>query len=106
MISLKDHGNLRIWPGSHRDGAEPADPSAPVRQIPMHVLTLMIHEAIVFRGDFVHAGGAYPDFDHIRLHCFMDPIGVRRVSDATYIYGQTTYEAFRIGMDRVIVFRF
>lgn len=40
-------------------------------------------DVVVFDGDFVHAGSAY-DNDHIRVHVYLDALGVKRIHNQTF----------------------
>ena len=74
LVALEDDTTLDVWPGSHL-----TDESVP------HVrVCLNPGDVLLFRGDLVHAGSAYPDKENVRLHCFADHVGSVRKQGATY----------------------
>lgn len=42
-------------------------------------------DILVFRGDTLHAGSAYPDRDNIRVHCYIDSKHVKRGYNKTFL---------------------
>jgi hypothetical protein len=81
LLALEDNTHLEVWPSSHlviqghRGG--PAIQSTTVE--------LNAGDAILFRGDLVHAGAAYPDRQNLRIHAYLDSAAVPRDPNQTYI---------------------
>lgn len=81
LLALEDDTHLEVWPQSHlvvqgRRGGPP---------IQRATVTLNAGDAIVFRGDLVHAGAAYPDRQNMRIHVYLDSSAVPRDPNQTYI---------------------
>ena len=81
LLALEHDTILEVWPQSHlvvqgRRGG----PS--VRRQTVH---LSAGDAILFRGDLVHAGAAYPDRQNMRIHAYLDSSAVPRDPNRTYI---------------------
>ena len=47
------------------------------------IIDLKRGDALIFRDDLIHAGGAY-ETENIRLHCYLDPIGTTRKTNQTF----------------------
>lgn len=81
VFALEDKTKLVVWPGSHKvihgrgRSLKPIEPK---------VVWLDAGDAIVFRGDLVHAGAEY-DTENIRLHCYIDSKAVNRYPNRTFI---------------------
>lgn len=80
LLALEPATALDVWPGSHRFiGTETTDP------IPRKTLRLEAGDAVVFRGDLVHAGSAYSDVANIRVHVYLDHPRCPRAPNRTWI---------------------
>ena len=81
VLALEDGTKLVVWPGSHRliSGR-----SRLMKPIEPRVVWLNAGDAILFRGDLVHAGAEY-ETENIRLHCYIDSKAVNRHPNRTYI---------------------
>ena len=55
------------------------------------VVYLNIGDAIIFRGDLIHAGGAYTT-DNVRVHAYLDVVGVKRKHNQTNIFPFLTFD--------------
>jgi hypothetical protein len=81
VFALEDKTKLVVWPGSHKllhgrgRSLKPIEPK---------VVWLNAGDAILFRGDLVHAGAEY-ETENIRLHCYIDSKAVNRHPNRTYI---------------------
>jgi hypothetical protein len=74
LLALEDNTKLLVWPKSHM-----------LLTVISHVeLHLNAGDAVVFRGDLVHAGASY-DIDNIRVHAYLDTPGIKRKKNMTYI---------------------
>ena len=47
------------------------------------IINLERGDALIFRGDLIHAGSAY-EMDNVRLHCYLDVPGTKRNHDQTF----------------------
>jgi hypothetical protein len=75
LVALQDGTHLDLWPGSHR------------QQRPLGArLTLNLNagDAVLFRGDLVHAGSAY-EARNLRIHAYFDHPAVPREPNRTWI---------------------
>lgn len=80
LTAISDTSRLLVWPNSIKCNI-PAASTPPVE------LILEPGDILIFRGDLLHAGAAYPD-DNYRLHVFIDPGSESpylREKDVTYI---------------------
>ena len=81
VFALEDKTKLIVWPGSQKliqgrgRSMKPIDP---------RILWLEAGDAVVFRGDLVHAGAEY-ETENIRLHCYIDSNAVDRHPNRTFI---------------------
>lgn len=81
VFALENNTKLIVWPGSHKllhgrgRSMKPIEP---------HTVLLDAGDAIIFRGDLVHAGAEY-ETENIRLHCYIDSKAVNRHPNRTYI---------------------
>ena len=84
LIALQDETTLNIWPGSHRvvRGSYFAK-----KLIPVSHVVLNKGDALLFRGDLVHAGSAFAK-SNTRVHFYLDTRVVRRAKDVTWIVSQ------------------
>jgi ectoine hydroxylase-related dioxygenase (phytanoyl-CoA dioxygenase family) len=81
LLALENDTQIEVWPSSHlvvqgRRGG----PS-----IQRSTVELNAGDAILFRGDLVHAGAAYPDRQNLRIHAYLDSVAVPRDPNQTYI---------------------
>lgn len=74
LLAVEDNTKLLVWPRSHKL-------LTVIRHVELH---LNAGDAIVFRGDLVHAGASY-DIDNIRIHAYLDSPGIKRRKNMTYI---------------------
>jgi len=79
LVAVMPQTRLVVWPRSI--GWMGEDARLPMRA-PKETLCLEAGDAVVFRGDLVHAGAAYAS-DHVRLHCFLDNPKIKRGKNAT-----------------------
>ena len=83
MLALEDDTKLDVWPGSHK---LVRDIRAARRMLPIvrKTLTLQAGDAVLFRGDLVHAGSEYSK-QNTRLHVYLDSPAVPRDPNRTWI---------------------
>lgn len=81
VLALEDNTKLVVWPGSQKVIQGRGRTMAPIEP---KVVFLEAGDAIIFRGDLVHAGAEY-DTDNIRLHCYIDSKAVNRNPNRTWI---------------------
>jgi hypothetical protein len=79
IVALQDATTLDVWPGALQ--SEPA--RWPAAAIPRCRVQLQAGDALLFRGDLVHAGSAY-SVANVRLHCYLDASDVPRPDDRTW----------------------
>jgi hypothetical protein len=79
LLALEDNTTLEVWPQSHL--IVQGHLGSAVRRQTVH---LSEGDAILFRGDLVHAGSAY-DSQNMRIHAYLDSIAVPRDPNRTYI---------------------
>ena len=67
LFALENNTELHVWPSSHllfRDkGIQ--------HKIKRHTIWMNQGDLLIFRGDLVHAGAAYPNTTNTRLHCYL-----------------------------------
>ena len=74
LLALEDKTKLLVWPQSHT-----------LHKTISHIeINLNAGDAVVFRGDLVHAGASY-ETDNIRVHAYLDIPGIKRRKNMTYI---------------------
>jgi hypothetical protein len=78
LVALQDGTTLDVWPGAL--STEPGRWPSPV---PRCRVRLQAGDALLFRGDLVHAGSAY-SAANVRLHCYLDAADVSRPADRTW----------------------
>jgi ectoine hydroxylase-related dioxygenase (phytanoyl-CoA dioxygenase family) len=81
LVALEDETTMDVWPGSHRLVRGSTDIQDPVSVV--HV-SLNKGDALLFRGDLVHAGSAYTK-PNVRIHFYLDSPLVKRVANRTWI---------------------
>jgi len=81
VLALEDKTKLVVWPGSHKVIHGRGRSMTPIEP---KVVWLAAGDAIVFRGDLVHAGAEY-ETENMRLHCYIDSKAVNRHPNRTYI---------------------
>jgi hypothetical protein len=81
VLALEDKTKLIVWPGSHKIINGRGRTMAPIQP---KILWLDAGDAVVFRGDLVHAGAEYTT-ENMRLHCYIDSKAVNRHPNRTYI---------------------
>jgi len=69
VVAVEDGGKLLAWPGAFGQEYHRRQNFVARKDI-----TLNAGDAVVFRGDLVHAGAAY-DCENIRLHVYCDSPG-------------------------------
>lgn len=74
LLALEDETRLEVWPYSHTRSL----------MSERKTLTLAAGDAVVFRGDLVHAGSAY-EKKNIRIHAYLDHSSVERDPNRTWI---------------------
>jgi hypothetical protein len=80
LLALEDDTKLDVWPGSHRL-VRHALRGPP---IPRRTLTLAAGDAVLFRGDLVHAGSEYSKAN-TRIHVYLDSPVAPRDPNRTWI---------------------
>lgn len=80
LLALEDNTTLEVWPQSHLVVQGYRGPPAIQRQ----TVHLSAGDAILFRGDLVHAGSAY-ESQNLRIHAYLDSSAVPRDPNQTYI---------------------
>jgi hypothetical protein len=81
VLALEEKTKLVVWPRSQKvicGRGRSLDPIHP------RVVWLEPGDALVFRGDLVHAGAEY-ESENIRLHCYIDSQTVKRYANRTFI---------------------
>lgn len=75
LLALEDDTRLEVWPRTHRP-----------RRYPVFQTTVRLNagDAVLFRGDLVHAGSAY-DKQNLRIHAYLDHPAVPRDPNRTWI---------------------
>lgn len=75
LLALEDDTRLEVWPRTHRP-----------RRYPVFRTTvgLSAGDAVLFRGDLVHAGSAY-ERQNLRIHAYLDHPAVPRDPNRTWI---------------------
>lgn len=88
LLALEDDTRLEVWPRACIAGKP--------RRYPVFQTTLRLSagDAVLFRGDLVHAGSAY-DTRNLRLHAYLDHPAVPRDPNRTWIIYKHADEAFR-----------
>ena len=81
VLALEDKTKLVVWPGSHKVIGGRGRTMQPIQPV---TVWLDAGDAVVFRGDLVHAGAEY-ETENIRLHCYIDSKAVNRHPNRTYI---------------------
>jgi ectoine hydroxylase-related dioxygenase (phytanoyl-CoA dioxygenase family) len=83
LVALENDTALQVWPGAIRlmDDISDIQQRLPIQEKTLH---LSQGDAVLFRGDLIHAGSAYMTKPNRRLHCFLD-------SDASKRYANTTW---------------
>jgi ectoine hydroxylase-related dioxygenase (phytanoyl-CoA dioxygenase family) len=81
LLALQDQTFLDVIPKSIRL-------SEPLQQPTK--LQLNPGDVVVFRGDLVHAGSAYPNEENYRIHAYVDPVNFKRKRNATYLIKNVT----------------
>ena len=78
LIALEENTKLCVWPRSHTliQGAR----RRPIKCEEVH---MNAGDALVFRGDLVHAGASY-DTDNVRIHVYLDTADIPRKKNMTY----------------------
>jgi ectoine hydroxylase-related dioxygenase (phytanoyl-CoA dioxygenase family) len=80
LLALEDNTTLEVWPQSHLIMHGHRGGPAIQRQ----TVHLSAGDAILFRGDLVHAGSAY-ERQNMRIHAYLDSPAVPRDPNQTYI---------------------
>lgn len=91
LIALEDSTSLDVWPRSHRLLRGAAEARKPLRALRVQ---LDRGDALLFRGDLVHAGSAYTNKTNIRVHIYLDTPCVKRIKDRTYIVSKNAAPEF------------
>ena len=81
LVALEDETTMDVWPGSHRLVRCSTDIQDPVS---VDHVSLNKGDALLFRGDLVHAGSAYTQ-SNVRVHFYLDSPLVKRVANRTWI---------------------
>jgi len=74
LVTLTEGTHICVWPGAINYGG-----LTKKRKIDLHP-----GDVLVFRGDLVHAGGAYTE-ENYRIHTFLDSRRVSRKKNRTYL---------------------
>jgi hypothetical protein len=75
LLALEPDTALDVWPGSHRA----------TERIERTTLRLGPGDAVLFRGDLIHAGSAYETAPNCRIHVYLDHLAVPRAPNRTWI---------------------
>ena len=81
LLAVMPNTRLHVWPRSIR---LTADSSGTVEPIAKQTIELEPGDAVLFRGDLVHAGAAYGE-DNIRMHCYLPSAEIKRPSNSTWL---------------------
>jgi len=81
LLALEDDTKLDVWPGSHRLVRHITRRSPVIQRC---TLILKAGDAVLFRGDLVHAGSEYSK-QNTRLHVYLDSPAVPRDLNRTWI---------------------
>ena len=82
LVALQDGTTLDVWPQSHRlVRGEVTRKSSAMRRTR---LFLNKGDAVLFRGDLIHAGSSY-GVDNIRLHFYLDHASCKRIRNRTWL---------------------
>jgi hypothetical protein len=71
FLALMPNTRLHVWPGLTTNSLK-------------HTIELQSGDAILFRGDLVHAGAAY-DTKNLRMHCYLDSQFSKRTANSTWL---------------------
>lgn len=94
LLALEDDTTLDVWPGSHRFRG--ADTTA---RIERETLCLGPGDAVLFRGDLIHAGSAYETAPNCRVHVYLDHPSNPRTPNRTWIVSKHGSAADRERID-------
>jgi hypothetical protein len=76
LVSLETDGTtLAVWPGTHRPSAH---------RVLERTISLQMGDVLIFRGDLIHAGSAYPERSNVRIHAYLDNPTVSRDHNRTF----------------------
>lgn len=79
LVALEEGTSLLVYPGSHRL----KEVEQPEGAVSVH---LSAGDAVVFRGDLLHAGSSYSS-ENTRMHVYLDAPGVPRSLNVTHLAG-------------------
>lgn len=86
VFASESRTRLRVWPGTHDHIRHSLPP--PSLRFSSFDLLLEKGDVLLFRGDLVHAGSAYPAkqfaHGHARVHLYVDVVGGERERNTTF----------------------
>jgi hypothetical protein len=85
MLAIEDDTYLDVWPRTHRPRRHPVSQTT---------VRLNAGDAVLFRGDLVHAGSAY-EKHNLRIHAYLDHPAVPRDPNRTWIIYKHADESVR-----------
>jgi len=92
IVALQNNTTLVVWPYSHRIHYANDAELTRMKISQRKVLELQTGDAVIFRGDLIHAGSAYNKRNY-RLHCYVDILGQSRAQNTTYLTAPNFSEA-------------
>lgn len=81
LLAVMPNTKLHVWPRSIGLNTDASRITSPIAK---QTIELEPGDAVLFRGDLVHAGAAYQQ-DHLRMHCYLDTATVKRATNATWL---------------------
>jgi hypothetical protein len=95
IVALQDNTRFDVWPKSIHMSNRGVNKQTTPSPITRESLCLNRGDVLIFRGDLIHCGSAYPDTDtvdtdpsydgNVRLHAYIDSAVVPRVPDQTWL---------------------
>jgi hypothetical protein len=81
LLAVMPDTKLHVWPRSIGLSADVSRITGPIAK---QTIELDPGDAVLFRGDLVHAGAAYSS-DHLRMHCYLDSAAAKRSANTTWL---------------------
>jgi hypothetical protein len=92
LVVLMDGTCFDVWPGAIRFDSG-------IKRYHMR-LSLNAGDVLIFRGDLAHAGADFPEAANVRVHVYMDPVGLVRQKAG---YGERSEVTFFVDTEPYIV---
>jgi hypothetical protein len=89
LLAVMPDTKLHVWPCSINLNVDANRITEPILK---HTLELQPGDAILFRGDLIHAGAAY-DMEHLRMHCYLDSNTTKRATNSTWLIDSANVDA-------------